>query len=1398
MAGSTNYRIEVTPVLKSGEIQKQLNAAGLKAGKGAGKTAGGGFASQFATELKHKIDYAVINLASTAMRDMVSNVLELDKAQTELKKVTTLSGDELKNFTNQAYEVGKATAKTGTEIIQASTEFAKMGKSPETALQLSELATRFQNIADTEIDAATAAKFINSQIKAFGDTTSLKKFTGDFEKAEHIIDATNEVANNFAVGTNDLQSALTKTGTALSVTGNTFEQTIGMVTAGTEIMVGQSSRVGRGLRTIAINISKLAKENKTFEAANGKVNLRLQESNGEMRSTYDILGDLSNVWGDLNETERTAIANTLAGKTQFEVFNNVLKNWGSAVAASEKATDSQNSSLEENRKYLESIEGHLQGFRTAWEQLSYHLVNSEGLKALIDTGTVAIKVLDKLIETIGTVPTVMGIAFGGVGIKKLLGGLNWASLFGLGTGAKVAEKAGAEIAEGIAEGMTSSSSKGVFAKGLSVLGSAGGAILGTALATGALFYITKKLKDQDVIDVPIEKYEKTKVAIQDIQKEIDSLEGKGDKLTQQEKNRLEYLKLQLEILKEQAKVEKDKIRKQAIREVKKAEGGLSKDSGEQLVGEKYVQSKQKQLKIEQEIAEIQARTDITEQDKIDRVDKLRKAQNKFKKDEAESLNTLNELYGKLGDIAETGEEYNELDKDTKKYFNDIASGYLSTIKDVRTYRKELKSLPKKSKITISAVDENGNLQQTTASAEKLQSLSDEELRMILDVEQTGDWKDIDKYIDEGKGSKSFIDIITKFHSEGYQDVDNKKKDISTDTDVKFNYKVGENPALAEKIILKKDEDSKINFKTGKNTAKETKDNLGKPISTSVNFGLGAVSAGLRSLLNKLDAKSATTGSGKSTKPELRKATGKRRGEAGGLAWLGDEGTVQNPRPELVVGEHGAYLAGTQGWEQYPLKSSDTVYTYAQTKKLLGGSQKIFSAGEIPRFAKGKNSKARKAFDNALATLEYKRDVYHWTDKYFQEQYKKLFNKYKKRLSLEQRRDYYRSRADYRHEKAVSDIESSIDVVAEAGTIKKTLQAIDNARKARKISNDEAKKMRAEAYHNNLIYARKEFEAGKVSYDDLLKIAKNYWKEVGTDSKEYYESLDELREASRRDLENQQEQHDDEMDYMKQYIQLQISSLEHQKKMNDREKQSVEDAEELVELQNNLAQARSTMVKVWREGVGWVYEQDTKAIKEAQKALDDFNEAHETDSIDEMIQRYQDVLDLFGTLGEEADLIKLGEKLGISGWQDLIKGSVLDIDYMSEWIKSEYAWINALDDLSQQLENMTAEDYAKYKETGITSEMIAEKIAQYAYDPNLLYARPELRGVIGIGGFTSNNPITDAYIPEAISRIAEIASDTFSQIVNIQHLELPNVENATDFAREIQGIKNRAIQLSNGR
>jgi hypothetical protein len=72
-------------------------------------------------------------------------------------------------------------------------EFSKQGFGTEEALKLSKIASEFQNIADTEIDAATAAKFINSQLKAFGNTEGFKHLTSDAQKAERVIDAVNEV-----------------------------------------------------------------------------------------------------------------------------------------------------------------------------------------------------------------------------------------------------------------------------------------------------------------------------------------------------------------------------------------------------------------------------------------------------------------------------------------------------------------------------------------------------------------------------------------------------------------------------------------------------------------------------------------------------------------------------------------------------------------------------------------------------------------------------------------------------------------------------------------------------------------------------------------------------------------------------------------------------------------------------------------------------------------------------------------------------------------------------------------------------------------------------------------------------------------------------------------------------
>lgn len=261
-----DYRVKVKAVLDVSDVQSKLNAlgknakikvdsSGLKAtqkqveqlGKTATTTGGQvkssttkmgkdfkGLTGSISSGAKEFVDITkkvalfgastnLINGVTQGTKKMVASVVQLDSSLVELKKVSDLNGESLKKYTDKAFEAGKTVAKTGTEMIDAATEFKKSGWNESDALILGTVAAKYTNIADTQVETGEAAQFLISQIKAFNM---------EAKDSEHIIDAVNETANGFAVGTNDLSTALTKAASGLGVVGNSFEQTIGLVSAG--------------------------------------------------------------------------------------------------------------------------------------------------------------------------------------------------------------------------------------------------------------------------------------------------------------------------------------------------------------------------------------------------------------------------------------------------------------------------------------------------------------------------------------------------------------------------------------------------------------------------------------------------------------------------------------------------------------------------------------------------------------------------------------------------------------------------------------------------------------------------------------------------------------------------------------------------------------------------------------------------------------------------------------------------------------------------------------------------------------------------------------------------------------------------------------------------------------
>lgn len=74
------------------------------------------------------------------IKEMVSVVKNMDDALTEYKKVSDLTGQSLDSFVQKATAVGESVARTGTEMVEASTEFKKSGYSDEDSLELARIA----------------------------------------------------------------------------------------------------------------------------------------------------------------------------------------------------------------------------------------------------------------------------------------------------------------------------------------------------------------------------------------------------------------------------------------------------------------------------------------------------------------------------------------------------------------------------------------------------------------------------------------------------------------------------------------------------------------------------------------------------------------------------------------------------------------------------------------------------------------------------------------------------------------------------------------------------------------------------------------------------------------------------------------------------------------------------------------------------------------------------------------------------------------------------------------------------------------------------------------------------------------------------------------------------------
>lgn len=137
-----------------------------------------------------------------------------------------------------------------------------------------------------------------------------------------------------------------------------------------------------------------------------KIGITLKDSEGNLKSTYNILKEMSEVYKYLDKDTQKYYSALVGGKTQIDVVNSILTNFNTALGANEAAMNSAGSATKENEKYLNSIKGKIEQLQSAFEKLATKTLQSDTVKGFLSVATAVIKMID---ATGGLIP-ILGVA----------------------------------------------------------------------------------------------------------------------------------------------------------------------------------------------------------------------------------------------------------------------------------------------------------------------------------------------------------------------------------------------------------------------------------------------------------------------------------------------------------------------------------------------------------------------------------------------------------------------------------------------------------------------------------------------------------------------------------------------------------------------------------------------------------------------------------------------------------------------------------------------------------------------------------------------------------------------------------------------------------------------------
>lgn len=381
-----------------------------------GKTVGQVFSDLFGQHFSTAIAMGALHLLQGSLQQIYQNVVDIDTAMTELKKVTNETDSTYQSFLTEAGARAKNIGTDVSSIVNATADYARLGYSLSDATKLADVSAIYYNVGDDLDSFDKATENIVGTMKAFNIQAN---------DAISLVDKLNNVSNNYAVSSGDLGDILQRSASAMEAAGNTLDQTIALGTAMNSVVqnaetTGSTLKVlalrirgatteleqmGEETDTVATSTSKLRADIMGLTNVDGKGGFDILTKSGDFKSTYDIIQGIAKVYSKMSDVDQAALLELLAGKNRANGVAALLSQASQAADVLQTSLNSSGSAMAENERVLDSVEGRLKIFEATFQEISTDLLNSGLVKGVISLGTALLDASDGFVKFSGVIPT---------------------------------------------------------------------------------------------------------------------------------------------------------------------------------------------------------------------------------------------------------------------------------------------------------------------------------------------------------------------------------------------------------------------------------------------------------------------------------------------------------------------------------------------------------------------------------------------------------------------------------------------------------------------------------------------------------------------------------------------------------------------------------------------------------------------------------------------------------------------------------------------------------------------------------------------------------------------------------------------------------------------------------